>query len=71
LAADPPDCVLLGHTGSTAAHPVAMQTARTLRRYLPQLKIIYGGVYATYAAETILQEHPAIDVIVRGEGEAT
>jgi len=71
LAADPPDAVLLGHTGSTAAHPVAMQTARALHQHFPQLKIIYGGVYPTYAAETILRENPAIDVIVRGEGEAT
>ena len=71
LAKAPPDCLLLGHTGSTAAHPVAMQTARHIRQALPQIRIIYGGVYPTYAAQAIMQEHPAVDVIVHGEGEAT
>jgi anaerobic magnesium-protoporphyrin IX monomethyl ester cyclase len=71
LAADEPDCILIGHTASTAAHPVAMRTARALRAALPESTIVYGGVYPSYAAESILREHPAVDVIVRGEGEAT
>lgn len=66
-----PDYVLLGHTGSTAAHPTCLATARVLRSALPQLKIAYGGVYPTYAAEAALRECPAIDVIVRGEAEQT
>jgi anaerobic magnesium-protoporphyrin IX monomethyl ester cyclase len=71
LAADPPDGVMLGHTGSTAAHPVAMETARALRRARPDLPIVYGGVYPTYAARSVLLENPAVDVVVRGEGEET
>lgn len=71
LLADPPDCLLIGHTGSTAAHPAAMQTARVLRRHFPHAHIIYGGVYPTYAAQSVLNDNPAIDLIVRGEGEAT
>ncbi len=66
-----PDCLLIGHTGSTAAHPIAMQTAQAMRQAFPHMTIIYGGVYPTYAAQAILQEHPAVDVIVHGEGEAT
>ena len=71
LAADPPDCLMLGHTGSTAAHPVAMRTARVLRQYLPATTFVYGGVYPSYAATEVLRENPALDVIVRGEGEQT
>jgi anaerobic magnesium-protoporphyrin IX monomethyl ester cyclase len=71
LAADAPDAILLGHTGSTAAHPVAMRTAAALRRAFPRTRIVYGGVYPSYAAKTVLQENPAVDVVVRGEGEAT
>jgi len=71
LARLAPDCVLLGHTGSTAAHPVAIQTARALRDYFPYLKIVYGGVYPTYAAQSVLAENSAVDVIVCGEGEVT
>jgi len=71
LSSAPPDCILIGHTGSTAAHPVAMETARVLREHLPSTKIIYGGVYPSYASCSVLRANPAIDVIVRGEGEAT
>jgi anaerobic magnesium-protoporphyrin IX monomethyl ester cyclase len=71
LKSDPPDCVMLGHTGSTAAHPVAMRTAAAIRRAFPRTRIVYGGVYPSYAAETVLRQNPALDVVVRGEGEAT
>ncbi len=66
-----PDGVLLGHTGSTAAHPTCLTTARVLREVFPNLRIAYGGVYPSYAAESTLQECPAIDVVVRGEAEQT
>ena len=38
-----PDIVFLGHTGSTAAHPVCMAAARALKHALPHLRIGYGG----------------------------
>ena len=66
-----PDAVLLGHTGSTAAHPACVATALALKDALPHLRIAYGGVYPSYAAEAILRDCPAVDVVVRGEGEAT
>jgi anaerobic magnesium-protoporphyrin IX monomethyl ester cyclase len=66
-----PDSVLLGHTGSTAAHPTCLATARVLRAAFPGLRIAYGGVYPSYAAESTLQECRAIDVVVRGEAEQT
>jgi anaerobic magnesium-protoporphyrin IX monomethyl ester cyclase len=65
------DIVFLGHTGSTAAHPVCAATAQALKHALPHLRIGYGGVYPSYAAERVLRDCPAIDVVVRGEGEAT
>lgn len=66
-----PDCILIGHTGSTAAHTTCVSTAQSLRGAFPEVKIAYGGVYPSYAAKEILQKYNAIDVIVRGEGEAT
>jgi anaerobic magnesium-protoporphyrin IX monomethyl ester cyclase len=66
-----PDCVLLGHTGSTAAHATCLATAREIRAALPAVRIVYGGVFPSYAAGAALQACPAIDVIVRGEGEQT
>jgi len=66
-----PECIMIGHSGSTAAHPVAMQTAQSLRQAFPQTYIIYGGVYPSYTAQKILDENPCLDVIVQGEGEET
>src|SRR3954447_20008415 len=66
-----PDIVLLGHTGSTAAHPACIAAARALKDALPQLRIGYGGVYPSYSAAGALRDCPAIDVVVRGEGEDT
>jgi anaerobic magnesium-protoporphyrin IX monomethyl ester cyclase len=71
IAHRPPDCVLLGHTGSTAAHPAAMETARAIRRHLPFTRIFYGGPYPSSADALILEENPAVDAVVRGEGEET
>ena len=31
LAKNPPDCLMIGHTGSTAAHPATMETAKIVR----------------------------------------
>jgi anaerobic magnesium-protoporphyrin IX monomethyl ester cyclase len=63
--------VLLGHCGSTSAHPVIARVARLLRARLPHAVIVYGGVYPTYHWREILEAEPSIDVIVRGEGEHT
>jgi anaerobic magnesium-protoporphyrin IX monomethyl ester cyclase len=65
------DYVLLGHSGSTASHKIAIETIRQIRKSLPFVKIVYGGVYPSYAYEAIMVEAPEIDAIVRGEGEET
>jgi anaerobic magnesium-protoporphyrin IX monomethyl ester cyclase len=66
-----PEAVLLGHSGSTSAHPIASHIARAVRLALPQTWIVYGGVFPTYHWSVILKQEPAFDFIVRGEGEET
>ncbi|MEM9278759.1 MAG: magnesium-protoporphyrin IX monomethyl ester anaerobic oxidative cyclase [Pseudomonadota bacterium] len=66
-----PDAVLIGHSGSTSAHPTALEIARHIKTWMPHTKIIYGGVYPTYHWKDVLTESPDIDIIVRGKGEAT
>ncbi|MBL8055640.1 MAG: magnesium-protoporphyrin IX monomethyl ester anaerobic oxidative cyclase [Anaerolineales bacterium] len=66
-----PAAILVGHSGSTSGHPAAMHLTRALRAALPEAWIIYGGVFPTYHWREILAEDPHLDVIVRGEGEAT
>jgi anaerobic magnesium-protoporphyrin IX monomethyl ester cyclase len=65
------DYILLGHSGSTAAHKTALKTIRAIHRELPNLRMIYGGVYPTYADRVVMDECKEIDAIVRGEGEQT
>jgi anaerobic magnesium-protoporphyrin IX monomethyl ester cyclase len=66
-----PDLVMTGHAGSTPAHRVCMNMLRAIKETLPRALTVYGGVYPTYHAEGVLQHEPAVEVIVRGEGEAT
>jgi anaerobic magnesium-protoporphyrin IX monomethyl ester cyclase len=66
-----PDLVMTGHAGSTPAHPVCARMLRAIKACHPEVITIYGGVYPSYHADRILPEEPGVDVIVRGEGEAT
>lgn len=71
LLADPPDAVLIGHAGSTSAHPTVARIAPMIRAAVPRAHIVYGGVYPTYHWHAVLSSCPAIDIVVRGEGEVT
>lgn len=66
-----PDAVLLGHSGSTSGHPVASRIAQAVGAAFPRAWIVYGGVFPTYHWPEIMAQEPAIDFIVRGEGEET
>lgn len=71
VAAHAPELLLLGHSGSTSAHPIARQIAQKAKALLPDLRIIYGGVFPTYHWEDVLKEGPEFDYVVCGEGEET
>lgn len=66
-----PAAILIGHNGSTSAHPVVAELVVLLRAACPRAWIVYGGVFPTYHWREVLEECPQIDVIVRGEGEET
>jgi anaerobic magnesium-protoporphyrin IX monomethyl ester cyclase len=65
------DVVMIAHVGSTSAHPCCLRVLRAIKAKLPQIITIYGGVHPTYHYKTLLAQHPEVDIIVRGEGEAT
>jgi anaerobic magnesium-protoporphyrin IX monomethyl ester cyclase len=71
LAVHRPDVLLLGHSGSTSAHPVSREIAHGAKKLMPGLAVIYGGVFPTYHWRDILQQCPEFDIVVRGEGEET
>jgi anaerobic magnesium-protoporphyrin IX monomethyl ester cyclase len=64
------DVVMISHVGATQAHPCCVRVLRALKDAMPELLTVYGGVHATYHHKEILRDHPEVDVIVRGEGEA-
>lgn len=66
-----PQMVMLGHSGSSTAHPTIIAIAEMIKQHAPRIIIIYGGVYPTYHWDEILQSNACIDFIVRGEGERT
>jgi anaerobic magnesium-protoporphyrin IX monomethyl ester cyclase len=50
----------------------AIYTAASLiKQTMPQIRIVVGGPEVTPIAEDVLRQHPAIEAVVRGEGEAT
>lgn len=71
IVAHRPDALLIGHSGSTSAHPIAMDIMRRVRARMPHVRIVYGGVFPIYHYRDILTAEPQVDVIVRGEGEET
>ena len=66
-----PDVILLGHSGSSSAHATVVALCRGLKRVMPELLIVYGGVHPSYHWDEILRKSADIDIIVRGEGEET
>ena len=66
-----PQAVMTGHAGSTPAHPVCLRLLSGVKAECPNATTVYGGVFPTYHPAEILRAGPAVDVIVRGEGEAT
>ena len=66
-----PEVLMIGHSGSSSAHPTVVRLCTALKASLPGLIIVYGGVYPSYHWREVLEASPEIDVIVRGEGEAT
>lgn len=62
---------LVGIASMTPTMPSALEAARVAKEACPDAKVVMGGPHATFADAAILAEEPAVDIIVRGEGEET
>jgi anaerobic magnesium-protoporphyrin IX monomethyl ester cyclase len=71
IVAAVPRIVMVGHAGSSTAHPTVVDLVTQIKAVLPEAIIVYGGLFPTCHWREILVQCPAIDVIVRGEGERT
>ncbi|OIO24080.1 hypothetical protein AUJ65_02215 [Candidatus Micrarchaeota archaeon CG1_02_51_15] len=61
----------VGVTCTTNTIYLAYEFATKLKAISPEKKVVLGGVHVTFADEDTLKECPAIDFVVRGEGELT
>ncbi len=67
LRAEKPDAVLV--TAITPAIYKAQETMALVKRIHPDTVTVLGGIHGTFMYGQVLNEAPAIDYIVRGEGE--
>ena len=49
----------------------AIEIARIAKRLNPKIKVVFGGIGATFLWEHLLSRFPEVDVVVLGEGEWT
>ena len=72
VARVPAETTLIGLTSMFSGDwPVLRDLAALLRKRFPQVIIVAGGEHVTALSEYCLRECPAINLAVRGEGEAT
>ena len=69
LASFMPD--VIGITSVTPFIQSTLLAARVAKENCPNTPVVLGGPHATFMDSQILNEHPDVDVIVRGEGEET
>jgi anaerobic magnesium-protoporphyrin IX monomethyl ester cyclase len=50
---------------------IAPKIAEEVKKWNPDITIVFGNHHATFNAERILKKYPYVDVIVRGEAEQT
>jgi anaerobic magnesium-protoporphyrin IX monomethyl ester cyclase len=67
LAQFQPDIV--GITSFSSNYKNAVDVAKAVKSYDPGIKIVMGGVHATFTHEKILKSVPEVDIVVRYEGE--
>jgi radical SAM superfamily enzyme YgiQ (UPF0313 family) len=62
---------LVGITAVTMTFDNAIAVVRDAKRVDPGVTTVMGGPHVTFRAKETLSEHPALDVVVMGEGEET
>jgi len=54
---------------STTSYPYAKLLARQVRAAEPEVRLAFGGVFATLNAERVKRQCPEVDFVCRGDGE--
>ena len=69
IAKTPSD--IIGVTATTLLYKSAMNLLTIAKEVQPQATTVLGGSHGTFWDENALKEYPALDVVVRREGEKT
>ncbi len=62
---------IVGTTAFTATMPAATLLLQTVKERLPGVVTVLGGIHPTFCYEQVLKNYPAVDYVVRFEGEVT
>jgi radical SAM superfamily enzyme YgiQ (UPF0313 family) len=62
---------ILGVTAISGLRHKAFRIAEMAKRINPETIVVMGGIHATIMWKQVLENYPAIDIAVRGEGENT
>jgi len=60
---------IIGIGGTTPSRIKSFRIAGIVKKVLPESTVVYGGVNATFTAKEVLEQIPAIDYVIMGEGE--
>lgn len=60
---------MIGFTATTSGFMDAYRRVMDIKKELPDVKIVFGGVHISALREKILESFPLIDFLVTGEGE--
>ncbi len=63
--------LMVGVTSMTPTIQSALLSAHVAKEACPDAMVVLGGPHATFMDEQVLSDEPAVDVVVRGEGEQT
>ena len=62
---------ILGFSTLTSSGQTAARISTKVKEKNPNVTTVFGNHHATFNAERILSKYPAVDIVVRGEGEKT
>jgi radical SAM superfamily enzyme YgiQ (UPF0313 family) len=60
---------MIGFTATTSGFMDAYRKVSEIRKVMPEVKVVFGGVHVSALREKILESFPLIDFLVTGEGE--
>ena len=62
---------ILGFSTFATSGRTAALISQEVKKENPNVTVVFGNHYATFNPERVLRKYPAVDIIVRGEGERT